>query len=341
MPTLDWMTHLLQRYRMLCTIMRIPPRLRKPRAQTTVGSDGTFIASDAGVDLRSLSRYTRKPRLFEAERRQFWADPYISQHVLDTHLDQSTDAGSRRLETIDSSCEWISTVYDRTGNRARSNAADAEHAPRLLDLGCGPGLYALRFQRSGFHVTGFDISPAAVRYATAHCRLSQGSAEFRQEDYTDSELPGSYDVATCIYGGMGTISDSKRDKLTRRVYRALKPGGLFFFDVFTRAYVDTERLREGWHIVSRDGFWSPGRYLVLESSHLFPRAAACADSYTLLFGDGRADRYLVWHRYYDSDEIRSLTRKAGFDTVETYTDLCGTPQYAGSFWIGVVAHKPL
>ena len=320
--------------------MRIPSRLRKPRVQSTAGADGTSIVSDAGIDLRSLSRYAHKPRLFESERRQFWADPYISQHVLDVHLDQSTDTGSRRLATIDSSCEWISDVYDRTGGGAQRNSRDPERAPQLLDLGCGPGLYALRFQRAGFRVTGMDISPAAIRYATDRCRVSARFAEFRNEDYTDSELPGSYDVATCIYGGMGTISDTTRESLTRRVLGALRPGGIFFFDVFTRAYVDAERLRDGWCIVPRDGFWSPSHYLVLERSHLFPRASACADSYTLLFEDGTADRYMVWHRYYGSEEIRSLTRKAGFETVETYADLCGTPQYAGAFWIGVVARKP-
>lgn len=321
-------------------IMRIPSRLRKPRVECTAGSDAISVASDTGIDLRAFARYARKPRLFEAEHRQFWADPYISQHVLDAHLDQSTDAGSRRTATIDSSCDWISGVYDKTSGGARRNSEDPQEAPRLLDLGCGPGLYALRFQHAGFRVTGIDISPAAIRYATEHCRISVDFAEYRQEDYTEAELRWGYDVATCIYGGMGTISDSTRARLTRRVYDALRPGGLFFFDVFTRAYVDAERLRDGWHIVPRDGFWSPSHYLVLERSHLFPRASACADSYTLLFANGKTDRYLVWHRYFDSDEIRSLTRKAGFDSIETYADLCGTPQYAGAFWIGVVARKP-
>lgn len=145
---------------------------------------------------------------------------------------------------------------------------------------------------------------------------------------------------TCIYGGVGTCSDRRRADLFNRVYQALKPGGLFIFDCFTLPYVERERLREAWSFVRRDGFWSNQPHLVLEKSFLYPEASASVDSYSLLFEDGSSDRYFVWHRYYTRNQIARATEDAGFEHPIVYSDLCGTPWYEGSPWIGVIAQKP-
>lgn len=296
------------------------------------------VAESFAFDL--LQRITVRPKPFQSERRQFWADPHISRRVLDTHLDENSDAGTRRRETVRTSAEWITRQWDLLSSGRERTPVIPERAPKLLDLGCGPGLYALEFQHLGFQTTGVDIAPAAVEYASEACRISQRHAQFHHVDYLDIRLTNSYDIVTCIYGGMATISDETQRMLLRRIFGALRPGGLLVFDVLTRTYVDNERLRDGWYMLRSGGFWSPKPYLVLETSYLFESHSACVDSYSLLFADGTADRFLVWHRYYTPDEIRAACRSAGFEVVSLYSDLCGTPQYAGSPWLGIIARKP-
>ena len=61
----------------------------------------------------------------------------------------------------------------------------------------------------------------------------------------------------------------ERDRLLAQVYRALRPGGLFLFDVFTELYLPHPDQR-AWYTMLTDGFWSPDENLVLELKHRYP-----------------------------------------------------------------------
>jgi ubiquinone/menaquinone biosynthesis C-methylase UbiE len=90
---------------------------------------------------------------------------------------------------------------------------------RLLDLGCGTGLFVGRYIENGGEATGIDISPGMIRKAADRCRSSRfviGTAEvlpFR-DDY--------FDAVSCILA----FSYLKRPETTlSEVMRVLSPGG--------------------------------------------------------------------------------------------------------------------
>ena len=81
-----------------------------------------------------------------------WDEPGFSGRMLNEHLSQEHDAASRRFEVIDRHCRWIhGCVLKR-------------NPTRILDLGCGPGLYTSRLARLGHHCVGIDFSPASIAY---------------------------------------------------------------------------------------------------------------------------------------------------------------------------------
>jgi 2-polyprenyl-3-methyl-5-hydroxy-6-metoxy-1,4-benzoquinol methylase len=82
-----------------------------------------------------------------------WDDPGFSERMLAEHLSQEHDLASRRSEAIDHHVEWI--FSEILGSRPA----------RLLDLGCGPGLYTVRLARAGCECVGIDFSPASIRHA--------------------------------------------------------------------------------------------------------------------------------------------------------------------------------
>ena len=86
--------------------------------------------------LDELIDLQKQPAVFTAGELEFWTDPYIAKQMLKTHLDPNVDLASRRPETIQRTVAWILKM---TGLKV----GDA-----LLDLGCGPGLYAERFAQS-------------------------------------------------------------------------------------------------------------------------------------------------------------------------------------------------
>ena len=83
-------------------------------------------------DLHDLMK---PPALYERTDAAFWDDEHISRGMLAAHLDPEFEGASRSFAFMDRSVDWICAT-----------APPATH-PRLLDLGCGPGLYAERFAR--------------------------------------------------------------------------------------------------------------------------------------------------------------------------------------------------
>ncbi|OLT20114.1 hypothetical protein BJF78_35765 [Pseudonocardia sp. CNS-139] len=64
---------------------------------------------------------------------------------------------------------------------------------RLLDLGCGPGLFAAAAAARGAHVTGMDADPGAV----AAARAAVPDGRFAVGDVHDPP-PGPFDVAAAV-----------------------------------------------------------------------------------------------------------------------------------------------
>ena len=98
----------------------------------------------------------------------------------------------------------------------------------VVDLGCGAGVLAAGLARVGYDVVGFDVSPKLIEYA----RRRVASASFHVTSLYRAELP-ECDAVTAIGEVLSYRSDSARDldTLFGRVHDALRPGGLFLFDL--------------------------------------------------------------------------------------------------------------
>lgn len=101
----------------------------------------------------SIFPYTSKPPLFESGEPLFWDDP-ISKNMLKAHLDHTHEGASRRNAEIEKTVRHlIVSGILKTGDR-------------ILDSGCGPGLYSSRLCLEGTRVTGIDLSRRSIDYAS-------------------------------------------------------------------------------------------------------------------------------------------------------------------------------
>ena len=101
----------------------------------------------------------------------------------------------------------------------------------VIDLGCGTGIWAAELSRHGYDVLGVDISAAMIDIA----RKRVPNGEFRTASLLKAELPSCVAVTSlgeCLnYLFDETNSIIQLHRLFRRVYSALRPGGLFIFDI--------------------------------------------------------------------------------------------------------------
>lgn len=283
------------------------------------------------VDLKRLESIARKPPPFHDADASFWDDPYVSNHVLNAHLDPLDDEASRRPEIIDASVEWMAAQIRQ--------CAPLDRPLRIIDLGCGPGLYAQRFAAQGFQVTGVDLSAKSIAYARKAARRDGLSIEYRVADYLNEPLEGPYDAALLIYGGLSELDPAQCEKLLRRTHAILRDGGMFIADVVTPRYAQRVGETDGWYVTGSDGFWERGYHLVLEQSFHYPEESAHLQRFIVILPDGTVKTMPLWRRYFSPTTLNALFSRFGFEAKGWYGDLAGKQFEPTSEWLGSVATK--
>jgi len=270
-----------------------------------------------------LATLQHAPAPFEPGEPHFWTDPHIAQQMLKAHLDPNTAAASRRPQTIDRLVAWL------------VGALGLSAGDSLLDLGCGPGLYARRFAERGLRVTGVDFSQNSLDYARAHDFASR----YLCQNYCALEVEGPFDAVVLIYGDFCVLDPANRAALLGHVRRVLRPGGRFALDVTTPVRLTYPSGRTSWEAVNGPGFWKPGPHLVLTQEFIYTEAAIELHQYSVLEADGRLLVYRNWFPHYTLETLAPVLDEAGFDVLGAYDDLAGAPRTAGSEWLGVVATR--
>ena len=276
--------------------------------------------------LPQLIALQQKPVPFSPGEPLFWDDPHISKQMLAAHLDPDIDAASRCPKTIDRTVKWLIDMLPL-------KAGDS-----VLDLGCGPGLYASRLARAGVRVTGVDYSRRSIEYAAQGAIENNLEITYRYENYLELGDQAQYDAALLIFGDFCPLSPEKRSKLLSNIQRALKPNGKFMLDVSTREHRKKHGNRNGWHALET-GFWKPGPHLLLEQGFDYPEQSIWLDQAITIEADGKVSVYRNWFQDYTPETITTELEEAGFLAEGIWADLTGTTYTPHSEWIGVITHK--
>jgi len=201
---------------------------------------------------------------------------------------------------------------------------------RVVDLGCGSGLWARAIVDAGYSVVGIDQSNAMLDLARK--RVPEG--KFRRGSYLTSPIP-ECDAVTAMGEILSYLFDAKVNlnslrSLFHRVYAALCPGGLFMFDVA-----------------------EPGRGTGPRQNHRVGADWACLSDVEEEAGVSRLTRRIVAYRkvgrlyrrseethhlrLYKRAELASVMRDAGFQ-VRIIRSYGNRPFPKGL--VGFVARKP-
>ncbi len=262
-----------------------------------------------------------------------WNEPGFSQRMLAEHLAQAHNAASRRFALIDRHVAWI------------HQHVLGDQPARILDLGCGPGLYLNRLAQAGHSGVGIDFSPASIGYARATAEKAGLAVQYRLEDLRQAEFTGpsdpAYDLALLLYGEFNTFRLADARPILRKAHAALHAGGRLLLEPSTFASVQALGLQGPSWYTAQAGLWSDRPHLVLQDNAWDGEQCAAVERYIII---DAATGALVQHAMttvaYAEDELVGLLGDVGFADIAVYPSLLGhvDDEHAG-FYV-VVAQKP-
>lgn len=278
------------------------------------------------IDISKLKKYSKKPKLFSKSTSAFWDDHHISKQMLEAHLNPDLSAASRKHKTIDKSCDWL--LKDIIPERAST----------LLDLGCGPGLYCSRLAKQGLDVTGIDFSRRSVKYAKEYAKSNNLKIKYFHQDYLTIDYHEAFDVIIMIFCDFGVLSNNERDRLLTKIHKALKPSGLFIFDVCTKKLSQSQVTNRTWS-THNSGFWNSRPYLELSDSFHYPENDTYLYQTMIVLKSGEIKLYRIWDYYYSRRNIEPILNCKGFCKHKFFSDITGAKLFAGSDTLAIVTRK--
>ncbi len=187
----------------------------------------------------------------------------------------------------------------------------------ILDLGCGPGLYAELLAEKGHKVTGVDISKRSIDYAVDEAKNKKLDINYYCKNYLDIDFENEFDLVIIIYCDFGVLVPEDRNILLKNVYRALKPKGLFIFDTLNENIIKNKSFDKNWEI-EKSGFWRNKAYVNFSEAYLYKDERVILDQYTICDEEGNIDVYRMWNHYFQSNELEQELTKEGFSNFTRY-----------------------
>ncbi|NHN30978.1 class I SAM-dependent DNA methyltransferase [Paenibacillus agricola] len=233
-----------------------------------------------------------------------------------------------------------------------------EQPQTLVDLGCGTGSIAIPLAQQGFEVYGIDLSEdmlsvaqhKAVEAERSQPFPGQGSLTWLQQDMRDWALLRPVDAVISLCDCINyLLEETDVQEAFVQAFAALKPGGLFVFDVHTEHQFEMYANEQPFFLNEEDiaYIWTSEldeeRCEIEHALTIFAKVPASSESSegsedtegnrapnagsSAQEGNEQFRRVEEYHvqRAYDLDWLHTALNKAGFSAVDCYGDFTWQP----------------
>jgi 2-polyprenyl-3-methyl-5-hydroxy-6-metoxy-1,4-benzoquinol methylase len=251
--------------------------------------------------------YNNELKLFQRSNDSIWTDEHMSKSLLETQLDESTDAASRKPSNRRDIINWMNS-------KIKPNS-------KIIDLGCGPGLYAYELGKLGHNVLGIDFNEKSINYAQNNKSIKD-IVQYKYCNYLKDTIEGKFNAAMMIYCDFGALIPDEQKLLLNKLSNLLDDDGLLFFDVFGKEEIKKQTKKRSWYISNGGDFWSKEPYFLLEETKIFENENTIERRYYLINQtNGKIKEYIMSDQYYDENSIKTLLSENGLETIEVNKDL--------------------
>jgi SAM-dependent methyltransferase len=241
-----------------------------------------------------------------------WDEPGFSERMLKEHLTQEHDRASRRFKNVDVHMDWI------------HRELLGERSTMILDLCCGPGLYANRLARLGHTCVGIDFSPASIAYAVDAAEREGLVCTYVHQDIRTVDYGTGFGLVMLIFGEFNAFRPADAEGILRKAFDALMDGGILLLEMST--FESLERAGKSgasWysspsglfsdqpHLCLMENFWDDEQNVTTTRFHIVDAATA------------EVTRHAMSTQAYTDEEYRALLAQCGFRDIEFHPSLAG------------------
>jgi ubiquinone/menaquinone biosynthesis C-methylase UbiE len=246
-----------------------------------------------------------------------WHEPGFSRRMLQEHLSQEHNLASRRFVIVDEHVQWI------------HHHLLGDTPARILDLGCGPGLYTSRLAKLKHSCVGIDCSPASMEYAMQQAAEQQLDCTYVHGDVRTIDFGTGFDLVMMVFGELNVFHSSDARTIVAKARRALAPDGVLLLEPHRFSAIEQlGRQGPSWH-TAESGLFSDTPHLWLEESFWNPQSCTAIQYfYVIDAATGDVTRHGQTIQAYTDEQYRNLLADCGFKSIELLPSL-GTTEEAG------------
>lgn len=220
--------------------------------------------------------------------------------------------------------------FERAGNFFLDLFKRQVKGNKILDFGCGTGIFCEHFAKNGYKVVGVDISHDMIEYAKKHHSLNSAGGGALIEYYCDNirAFPsfakdknqfGFFDVVCALsHVVCYQVSNESLLGVFSNAYSKLQEGGIFIFDFYHQAGIFTHNLNARVKkVVDKDIVitrFSEAEFDLMENS--------INVSYVYLICDGNQEPLFLESndimRFFSTKELEYYLKNVGFRTIEFF-----------------------
>jgi len=276
---------------------------------------------------KELEKINSRPKPFHHyTAKELWTDEYTSKQMLKYHLNGSVDLSSRNTEFIDRSVEWMVDHFK------------VSDGTRIIDIGCGPGLYTSRLAQAGAQVTGIDFSDRSINYAKELAVENGLDIDYINEDYLEFRSDNRYDLITMIMCDFCVLGPEQRKGLVKKFHNILKDRGSVLLDVYSLKGFDERQEISSYEKNSLNHFWSPGDYYGFLNVFKYEDEKVVLDKHTII-EKGRTRTIYNWLQYFSKETLLKEFKEKGFKIESFFSNVAGDPFDPDSSEFAVVVRK--
>jgi SAM-dependent methyltransferase len=203
----------------------------------------------------------------------------------------------------------------------------------ILDLCCGHGRHAIPLAQRGYKVTGQDLSEVFLREAEKEALAQNVNVHWLNSDMRNIPFEKEFDAVINIFTAFGYLEDQVEDqKVLQQVCKALKPEGLFLFEMVHRdgliRHFDSQMIEH-----------YPEGLIVLEERSFDLLTSRNEVKIIMIYPDGQRREYGYSHRVYTLTELVQMLAVEGLQVKAFYGGWDGSALTMESFRLILLSQR--